>query len=77
MRFRLGVRTEDHSASFGKVSNHVAHLDDLDRVETADRLVQDDQLRIVNDGQRDSDPLVAIGQRIDDSARVLRGLRSG
>ena len=56
-----------------EVVDEVAHLDDLHRVETAGRLVEDEELRLVDDRLRDADALAeAVRQRADQVASRRR-----
>jgi hypothetical protein len=49
-----------------QLTDHVAHLDDLDRVQTLDRLVQNQERRPVNDRLRDADALpIAVRELTD------------
>src|SRR5687767_10822680 len=55
-----------------EVVDEVTHLDDLHRVETAGRLVEDEELRLVDNGLRDTDALPeAVRERSDVIGRDL------
>jgi hypothetical protein len=61
------VAADDHAPPLGEPADHVAHADDLLRIEARDRLIQDDQLGVVDHGLGDADALlVAVRQRSDD-----------
>ena len=59
-RLRLGedVRAEDDRVLFAKLTDQAAHFDDLLRVKSDGRLVEDDERRVADQRRRDAHALL-------------------
>ncbi len=63
---REDVGADDHGVVLPQVLDQRPHFDDLGRVQAHGRLVQDDDLRVADQGLGDAHPLaVALGQVLD------------
>src|SRR5439155_17313992 len=54
---REDVAREHDRVVAAEAPEELPHLDDLHGVETADRLVEDEEMRLVHDGLRDADEI--------------------